>query len=271
MPKAVRRRILLKLSGESLMGKKEFGIDEARLRLYAQEIVEVATQNVQIAIVIGGGNIMRGAKAVAAGIDRTTGDHMGMLATLINSLALQSAIESFGISTRIQSAIKMEQIAEPFIIRRATRHLEKGRVLIFAAGTGNPFFTTDTAAALRANEIEADMVLKGTRVDGIYTADPEKDAEAQLFSKISFADVISGGYEVMDQTAFTLCHENNMPILVFNMEKPGTLMKAVTSPGSTGTFIDPDYRSSPVMFTDGALAKKGGVAKASTNGTYAKR
>jgi uridylate kinase len=218
-------RILLKLSGESLMGEKQFGIDNNRLAEYAQQIKEVHDQGVEIAIVIGGGNIFRGVQAEEGGMDRTHGDYMGMLATMINSMALQAALESAGIKTRLQSAIEMKEIAEPYVRRRAVRHLEKGRVVIFGAGTGNPFFTTDSAASLRAIEINADVILKGTRVDGIYTADPFKDATATKFESISFDDVYAKGLNVMDMTAFTLCKENNLPIIVFDMDTPGNLKK----------------------------------------------
>lgn len=219
-------RILLKLSGESLMGEKSYGIDSARLGLYADEIIAVARKGVQVAVVIGGGNIYRGMQAEGA-IDRVQGDHMGMLATVINSLALQSALEAKDYKTRLLTAIKMEQIAEPFIRRRAVRHLEKGRIVIFGAGTGNPYFTTDTAASLRAIEIEADVILKGTRVDGIYTADPEKDKTATKYDRITFDEVYAKGLNVMDMTAFTLCKENNLPIIVFDMNKAGNLMRLV--------------------------------------------
>ena len=222
------KRILLKLSGESLMGDKSYGIDEARLDQYAEEIIAVASAGAEVAVVIGGGNIYRGMQAVAIGIDRVQGDHMGMLATVINSLALQSALEAKQYKTRLLTAIKMEQIAEPFIRRRAVRHLEKGRIVIFGAGTGNPYFTTDTAASLRAIEIEADVILKGTRVDGIYTADPEKDKSATKYDRISFDEVYKKGLNVMDMTAFTLCKENNLPIIVFDMNKPGNLGRLVS-------------------------------------------
>ena len=202
------KRILLKLSGEALMGDKQFGIDNDRLNDYAREIKEIYDSGVQIAIVIGGGNIFRGVQAEEGGMERTQGDYMGMLATMINAMALQSALESNGIYTRLQSAIEMKEIAEPYIKRRAVRHLEKGRVVIFGAGTGNPFFTTDTAASLRAIEIEADVILKGTRVDGIYTADPEKDSSAEKYDRITFSEVYEKGLNVMDLTAFTLCNEN---------------------------------------------------------------
>lgn len=221
------KRILLKLSGESLMGNKSYGIDNERLNQYADEIVAIASTGVQVAVVIGGGNIYRGMQAEGA-IDRVQGDHMGMLATVINSLALQSALEAKDYKTRLLTAIKMEQIAEPFIRRRAVRHLEKGRVVIFGAGTGNPYFTTDTAASLRAIEIEADVILKGTRVDGIYTADPEKDKTATKYDRISFDEVYKKGLNVMDMTAFTLCKENNLPIIVFDMNKPGNLGRLVS-------------------------------------------
>jgi uridylate kinase len=204
------KRILLKLSGESLMGNKQFGIDNDRLAQYATQIKEVVQQGVEVAIVIGGGNIFRGVQAEEGGMDRTHGDYMGMLATMINSMALQASLESAGVKTRLMSAIEMREISEPFVRRRAVRHLEKGRVVIFGAGTGNPFFTTDSAASLRAIEISADVILKGTRVDGIYTADPEKDKTATKFDFISFDDAYSKGLKVMDMTAFTLCKENNL-------------------------------------------------------------
>ena len=221
------KRILLKLSGESLMGEQAYGISSARLRQYAEEIVAVSQAGVEVAIVVGGGNIYRGIQAAASGIDRVQGDHMGMLATMINSLALQSALEAAGQKTRLLSAIKMEQIAEPFIRHRALRHLEKGRIVIFGAGTGNPYFTTDSAASLRAIEIEADVILKGTRVDGIYTADPEKDKTATRYDRISFDEVYEKGLAVMDMTAFTLCRENKLPIIVFDMNKPGNLGRLI--------------------------------------------
>lgn len=231
------KRILLKLSGESLMGDKQFGIDHNRLSQYAEEIKEIAEKGVQIGIVIGGGNIFRGIQAEQGGIDRVQGDYMGMLATVINSMALQSALERTGIQTRLQSAISMDEICEPYIKRRAIRHLEKGRVVIFGAGTGNPYFTTDTAASLRAIEIEADVILKGTRVDGIYTADPEKDKTAIRYETISFNEVYEKGLNVMDLTAFTLCNENKLPIIVFDMNKPGNLNKVVTG-ASVGTLVE---------------------------------
>ena len=221
------KRILLKLSGEALMGNKDFGIDHSRLHTYASQIKEVTESGVEVAIVIGGGNICRGVQSDNGAIDRVQGDYMGMLATMINSMALQSALDGVGLYTRLLSAIKMEQIAEPFIRRRAIRHLEKGRVVIFGAGTGNPYFTTDTAASLRAIEINADVILKGTRVDGIYTSDPEKNPEAERYSTISFKEVMDKGLNVMDMTAFTLCHENKLPIIVFDMNKPGNLMDVI--------------------------------------------
>jgi len=221
------KRILLKLSGEALMGDQQYGIDPVRLKEYADEIKTVVALGVEVAIVIGGGNIFRGVAGAANGMDRVQGDYMGMLATVINSMALQSALEETGVYTRLQTAIRMEQIAEPFIKRRATRHLEKGRVVIFGAGTGNPYFTTDTAATLRAIEVSADVILKGTRVDGIYTADPEKDPTATKFETLTFDEVYKKGLNVMDMTAFTLSQENNLPIVVFDMNKKGNLMKVV--------------------------------------------
>ncbi|MCX6190635.1 MAG: UMP kinase [Bacteroidetes bacterium] len=222
------KRILLKLSGESLMGDQQFGIDPKILEQYANEIKSVVDMGAELAIVIGGGNIFRGIQGVQGGVvDRAQGDYMGMLATVINSMALQGALEKHSIKTRLLSAIKMEQICEPFIRRRAIRHLEKGRVVIFGAGTGNPYFTTDTAAALRGVEIEADLILKGTRVDGIYTADPEKDPTATRYESITFSEAISKNLNIMDMTAFTLCHENKRPILVFDMNKKGNLAKVI--------------------------------------------
>lgn len=219
------KRILLKLSGEALMGEQHYGIDINRVAQYAKEIKEIHSLGLEIAIVIGGGNIYRGLSAEQAGMDRVQADYMGMLATVINSMALQDALEKIELKTRLLTAIKMEQICEPFIRRRAVRHLEKGRIVIFGAGTGNPYFTTDTAASLRAIEINADAVLKGTRVDGIYTADPETDPTAVKFNSISFAEVYQKGLNVMDMTAFTLCQENNLPIIVFDMNKEGNLRK----------------------------------------------
>ena len=221
------KRILLKLSGEALMGDRTHGIDPKRLSEYAQDIKGIVGMGVEVAIVIGGGNIFRGVAAASNGMDRVQGDHMGMLATCINGMALQSALEDAEVPTRLQTALKIEAIAEPYIKRRAVRHLEKGRVVIFGAGTGNPFFTTDSAAVLRAIEVGADVILKGTRVDGIYTADPEKDKTAEKFENISFKDVLSKGLKVMDMTAFTLSQENELPIIVFDMNKPGNLKKAV--------------------------------------------
>ncbi|MFC4634712.1 UMP kinase [Dokdonia ponticola] len=222
------KRILLKLSGESLMGDRQYGIDPKRLSEYAADIKKVLDTGVQIAIVIGGGNIFRGVAGASKGMDRVQSDHMGMLATVINGLALQDALEDAGIPTRLQTAIKINEVAEPFIRRRAMRHLEKGRVVIFGGGTGNPYFTTDSAAVLRAIEIEADVILKGTRVDGIYNADPEKDSDAVKYDHISFDDVLRKGLKVMDTTAFTLSQENELPIIVFDMNKPGNLLRVVT-------------------------------------------
>jgi uridylate kinase len=230
------KRILLKLSGEALMGNKSYGIDPDRLSQYSREIKAVAEKGVQIGIVIGGGNIYRGMEAAATGIDRVQGDYMGMLATVINGMALQSSLESMGLYTRLLSGIKIEQVCEPFIRRRAIRHLEKGRIVIFGAGTGNPYFTTDSAASLRAIEIEAEAVLKGTRVDGIYTSDPEKDPSATRFSNISFKEVYQKGLQIMDMTAFTLCKENGLPIIVFDMNKPGNLLK-IAEGQDVGTLV----------------------------------
>lgn len=221
------KRILLKLSGEALMGDKNYGIDPSRLQQYADEIKKVKDMGVEIAIVIGGGNIFRGVQAEKSGIDRVQGDYMGMLATLINAMALQSALEQNGMFTRLMSGIKIESVCEPFIRRRAIRHLEKGRIVIFGAGIGNPYFTTDSTAALRAIEIEGDVVLKGTRVDGVYTADPEKDPTATKYEQITFSEVYEKNLNVMDMTAFTLCQENNLPIIVFDMNKSGNLSKLV--------------------------------------------
>lgn len=221
------KRILLKLSGEALMGDRQYGIDPKRLAIYAAEIKEVVAAGVEVAIVIGGGNIFRGVSGASNGMDRVQGDHMGMLATVINGLALQSALEDVNVQTRLQSAIKINEVAEPFIRRRALRHLEKKRVVIFGGGTGNPYFTTDSAAVLRAIEIDADVILKGTRVDGIYTSDPEKNKDATKFEFISFEDVLKKGLKVMDTTAFTLSQENKLPIIVFDMNKEGNLLKVV--------------------------------------------
>ncbi|NQX84756.1 MAG: UMP kinase [Flavobacteriaceae bacterium] len=222
------KRILLKLSGEALMGERQYGIDPERLAEYAQDIKEITNLGIEVAIVIGGGNIFRGVAGASNGMDRVQGDHMGMLATVINGLALQSALEDAEIPTRLQTAIKINEVAEPFIRRKAMRHLEKGRVVIFGGGTGNPYFTTDSAAVLRAIEVEADVILKGTRVDGIYNADPEKNADAIKFDHISFEDVLRKGLKVMDTTAFTLSQENNLPIIVFDMNTKGNLLKVVT-------------------------------------------
>ncbi len=221
------KRILLKLSGEALMGERQYGIDPKRLAEYAQDIKELVDKGVEVAIVIGGGNIFRGVAGASNGMDRVQGDYMGMLATVINGLALQSALEDANIQTRLQTAIKIEAIAEPYIKRRATRHLEKGRVVIFGSGTGNPYFTTDSAAVLRAIEINADVILKGTRVDGIYNEDPEKNPDAIKYNNISFNDVIKKGLKVMDMTAFTLSQENNLPIIVFDMNTRGNLLKVM--------------------------------------------
>ncbi len=221
------KRVLLKLSGESLMGEQGFGIEPSMIRHYAHQIKALHEEGVQIAIVIGGGNIFRGLQAAESGIDRVQGDYMGMMATVINGMALQSALEKVGVYTRLVTAIEMKQIAEPYIRRRAIRHLEKNRVVIFSAGTGSPYFTTDSAAALRANEIKADVILKGTRVDGVYSADPEKDPTAKKFDTISFAQVISMGLGVMDMTAFTICQENNLPIIVFDINDHDNLLKIV--------------------------------------------
>ena len=231
------QRILLKLSGEALMGQQQYGIDTNRIQQYAEEIKRVKQLGVEIAIVIGGGNIFRGIQAEKSGMDRVQGDYMGMLATVINGMALQSALELTGLYTRLMSGIKMEQVCEPFIRRRALRHLEKGRIVIFGAGIGNPYFTTDSTASLRAIEIEADVVLKGTRVDGVYSADPEKDPTAQRFSTITFTEVYQKGLNVMDMTAFTLCQENNLPIIVFDMNKPGNLHDLVNGL-EVGTLIN---------------------------------
>ncbi|HLQ99548.1 MAG TPA: UMP kinase [Sphingobacterium sp.] len=230
------KRILLKLSGEALMGEQSYGIDINRVQQYAEEIRDIHQKGLEVAIVIGGGNIYRGLSAEKAGMDRVQADYMGMLATVINSMALQDALEKIGLKTRLLTAIKMEQICEPFIRRRAVRHLEKGRIVIFGAGTGNPYFTTDTAASLRAIEINADAVLKGTRVDGVYTADPEIDADAKKYDKIGFSEVYAKGLNVMDMTAFTLCQENNLPIIIFDMNKPGNLKKLAEGE-SIGTLV----------------------------------
>ena len=222
------KRILLKLSGEALMGNRQYGIDPERLKEYAEDIKAIIEKGIQVAIVIGGGNIFRGVAGASKGMDRVQGDHMGMLATVINGLALQGALEDEDIQTRLQSAIKINEVAEPFIKRRAVRHLEKGRVVIFGGGTGNPYFTTDSAAVLRAIEINADVILKGTRVDGIYSSDPEKNEDAVKFDFITFDDVLQKGLKVMDTTAFTLSQENELPIIVFDMNTRGNLMKVVS-------------------------------------------
>ena len=231
------KRILLKLSGEALMGEKNYGIDPARLENYAQDIKNIVEKGIEVAVVIGGGNIFRGLAGASNGMDRVQGDYMGMLATIINGLALQSAVEEAGLKTRLLTSIEMKQIAEPFIKRRAVRHLEKGRVVIFGGGTGNPYFTTDTAAVLRAIEINADVILKGTRVDGIYTSDPEKDNKAIKFENITFKEVMNKDLKVMDMTAFTLSEENDLPIIVFDMNKKGNLMKVVLGE-KVGTLVN---------------------------------
>lgn len=231
------KRILLKLSGEALMGANSYGIDPNRIRAYAEDIKKVVEAGVEVAIVLGGGNIFRGLGAADQGIDRVQGDHMGMLATVINGLAMQSVLEGMGMQTRLQSAIEMDKVAEPFIRRRAVRHLEKGRIVIFGGGTGNPYFTTDTAATLRAVEIEADVILKGTRVDGIYSADPEKDKSAVRYQNLTFKDVYEKGLNVMDMTAFTLSKENDLPIIVFDMNTTGNLEKVVLGE-NVGTLVE---------------------------------
>lgn len=231
------KRILLKLSGEALMGERQYGIDPQRLKEYAKDLKKVVNLGVELAIVIGGGNIFRGVAGASNGMDRVQGDHMGMLATCINGLALQSALEDEGIHTRLQTALEIKEVAEPYIKRKAIRHLEKGRVVIFGAGTGNPYFTTDTAAVLRAIEVGADAILKGTRVDGIYTADPEKDKTATKYDSITYKDVMDKGLKVMDMTAFTLSEENKLPIIVFDMNKKGNLLKLVTGE-SIGTIVN---------------------------------
>ena len=229
-------RILLKLSGESLMGDRNYGMDPKMLEAYATDIKAVTDMGIQVAVVIGGGNIYRGMNEAETGIERAQGDYMGMLATVINGMALQAALEKAGVKTRLQSAIKMEQIAEPYIRRRAIRHLEKGRVVIFGAGTGNPYFTTDTAGSLRAIEINAEVIIKGTRVDGIYSADPELDPTALRYSTLTYSECISRGLKVMDMTAFTLCQENNLPIIVFDVNKTGNLLDVVTGK-AVGTLV----------------------------------
>ncbi|RZK22195.1 MAG: UMP kinase [Hymenobacter sp.] len=236
------QRILLKLSGEALMGSQQYGIDADRLMQYATEIKTIVDKGVQVAVVIGGGNIFRGVQAAAFGLDRVQGDYMGMLATVINSMALQSALEKIDVSTRLLSGLTIQQVCEPYIRRRAVRHLEKGRVVIFGAGIGSPYFTTDSAASLRAIEIEAEVVLKGTRVDGIYTADPEKDPTATKFSEISFDEVIEKNLNVMDMTAFTLCKENNLPIIVFDMNTEGNLERLLNGK-PLGTLVNMSGKS----------------------------
>jgi uridylate kinase len=230
------KRILLKLSGEALMGGKEFGIDQSTISAYAREIKEIAEMGVEVAVVVGGGNIFRGIQGEAVGMDRAQSDYMGMLATVMNAMALQDSLEHLGAKTRVMSAIEINQVCEPYIRRRAIRHLEKGRIVILGAGTGNPFFTTDTAAALRSVEIEADVVLKGTRVDGVYNADPEKDKNAIKFDEVSFSDVLMNRLNVMDMTAFTLCQENKLPIIVFNINVPGNLKRIVLGE-AVGTLV----------------------------------
>src|SRR5438132_4273142 len=257
------KRILLKVSGEALMGGKEFGIDAKVLQRYAEEIQELQQEGVEVGIVIGGGNIYRGVENSSDGVDKVTGDQMGMHATIINGLALQSALEGRGTFTRLLSSINMEEIAEPFIRRRAMRHLEKGRVVIFGAGTGNPYFTTDTAAALRAVELNADVILKGTRVDGVYDSDPEKNPGAFKFQEISYLDVLKKDLKVMDLTAITLCKENMMPIIVFNMNVPGSL-KRIVHGERVGTIVS----SSPTI-RDGSRSSRG--AKSRTSGTRRSR
>jgi uridylate kinase len=231
------KRILLKLSGEALMGDRQYGIDPIRLAEYAKEIKKIVDKKIEVAIVIGGGNIFRGVAGASHGMDRVQGDYMGMLATAINGLALQSALEDAGIQTRLLTAIKMDQVAEPFIKRRAVRHLEKGRVVILGGGTGNPYFTTDTAAVLRAIEIGAEVILKGTRVDGIYTSDPEKDKTATKFKNITYKDAMAKDLKVMDMTAFALSHENSLPIIVFDMNTKGNLEKIISGE-NIGTKVD---------------------------------
>ena len=232
----IYNRILLKLSGEALMGDQSYGIDSQKLSNYASEIQNIVSKNIQVAVVIGGGNIYRGVQSEGAGFDRVQGDYMGMLATIINGMALQSALEKIDVDTRLLTAIRMEQIAEPYIRRRSIRHLEKGKVVIFGGGTGNPYFTTDTAATLRAIEIEADIILKGTRVDGIFTADPEKDSTAKMYDTISFDEVFQNKLNVMDLTAFTLCKENKLPIREFNINKLGSL-ESICRGNKVGTLV----------------------------------
>lgn len=236
MAKLKYKRVLLKLSGESLMGQKGFGIDPDKLDFFASEVKQIHDAGVEVGIVIGGGNIFRGLSASAQGIDRVTGDQMGMLATMINSLALQNAIEQKGVFSRLMSSIHMQEIAEPYIRRRAIRHLEKGRIVIFGAGTGHPYFSTDTAASLRAVEIQADAIMKGTRVDGVFDSDPEKNPDALKFENITYIDILKKNLRVMDLTAISLCQENNLPIIVFNMDQPGNLLSLVTGE-NIGTLV----------------------------------
>ena len=233
------RRIMLKLSGEALMGSQPFGIEPAVVRKLAGEIAQVSELGVQIAVVVGGGNIIRGVSAHEQGIDRITGDSMGMLATVINALALSSAIEQLGVQTRVQTAIEMNEVAEPFIRRRAIRHLEKGRVVLFAGGTGNPFFTTDSAAALRANEIDAEVLMKATKVDGVYTSDPVKDSQASLIPRLRYDEVLKRGLKVMDAAAIALCMESEIPIQIFNISVPG-IMKQVVLGDDVGSWVGPE-------------------------------
>jgi len=227
-PEKKYKRILLKLSGEALMGDKEFGVDTAVITSIAREIKDVSDSGVEVAVVIGGGNIFRGVSASAKGMDRAQADYVGMLATVINALMLQDALEKVGVFTRVISAIEMKELAEPYIRRRSVRHLEKGRVIIFAAGTGNPYFTTDTAASLRAMEINAEVIMKGTKVDGVYDRDPMKDKDAKRYESLKFIDVLKDGLKVMDATAISLCMDNNLPIIVFSIKEPGNLLKVVS-------------------------------------------
>jgi uridylate kinase len=236
-PKGGYRRILLKLSGEALMGDEKYGIDPATLSRIAREVADLHHAGVQVGIVIGGGNIFRGVKGATAGMDRASADYMGMLATCINALALQDAVEKMGVQTRVLSAIKMEQVAEPYIRRRAVRHLEKQRIVIFGAGTGNPYFTTDTAASLRAMEINAEVILKATKVDGVYDSDPKKNGDAKRFRTLTYMDVLQKNLNVMDATAISLCMDNQLPIVVFDMTLAGNIGKAVLTPGDIGTVV----------------------------------
>lgn len=236
MAKAKYKRVLLKLSGEAFLGEKGYGVDQGVINAIASELKEVSSLSVQIAIVIGGGNIFRGLEASAEGMERTTADYMGMLATVLNALALQNALERLGIPTRVQTAIEMHELAEPYIRRKAVRHLEKGRIVIFAGGTGNPYFTTDTTAALRAMEIDAEVILKATKVDGVYSRDPLKDPKAKRFSEIKYIDVLKKGLEVMDSTAISLCMDNHLPIIVFSLKKKGNIRKILEG-GKIGTLI----------------------------------